>query len=303
MQQDFKGVQQVSQHFDVDEYVESEHQSYFEWLLNRIHTLSCDILVVDVRDRLTRVQLELLRQSDIRIVTIDDPEDKRLVADLAFYPPVPQVRLMSWREMIGRWFSGWEYVIVDPRFSQYEGDNAFKSKDRILISMGWSDPQGLSLLVLEALECANLDLCLSVMIGSGSKWIPALKKHRDRSRHHIELYQDPSDRVSFMADHAVAIVAFGVTAYVLIALGVPQMMVSLTSDHDASASVISGTGAAINLGLSKKIVPDELIRELQTLLSNKDQLHQMKLSARSVPIGKGASTIASMVMNSWSGIL
>ena len=106
-----------------------------------------------------------------------------------------------------------------------------------------------------------------------------------------------------MADHAVAIVAFGVTAYELIALGVPQMMVSLTSDHDASASVISGTGAAINLGLSKKIVPDELIRELQTLLSNKDQLHQMKLSARSVPIGKGASTIASMVMKSWSGIL
>ncbi|MBW1613303.1 MAG: hypothetical protein JRJ57_04875, partial [Deltaproteobacteria bacterium] len=82
-----------------------------------INTTKANVLILDVRDGLSKSVLRNIKQKfDIKIVTIDDPEDKRLEADLAFYPPVPQVKRIDWTGFTGELYVGWEWVILRREF-------------------------------------------------------------------------------------------------------------------------------------------------------------------------------------------
>ncbi len=62
--------------------------------------------VIDVRDLLSRGALEALRRSGVQVAVVDDASSRRLAADLAFYPPAPQVQEMNWDGFTGQRFSG-----------------------------------------------------------------------------------------------------------------------------------------------------------------------------------------------------
>ena len=56
-------------------------------------------MILDIRYVLSRKDLSLVKkETGVKIITIDDPEDKRLEADIAFYPPVPQLETMDWTD-------------------------------------------------------------------------------------------------------------------------------------------------------------------------------------------------------------
>ena len=90
---------------------------YANWLNECVKKVDARAIVFDVRDGLTRAVVKELRNNGVLIVTIDDPEDKRLEADLAFYPPVPQVKSIDWAGFTGELHIGWEWVILRKEFS------------------------------------------------------------------------------------------------------------------------------------------------------------------------------------------
>ena len=69
--------------------------------------------------KLTKQKLKQLKNNNkIRVVTIDDPEDKRLESDLAFYPPIPQLKKITWGGFSGKLFVGWEYVLLRDEYNK-----------------------------------------------------------------------------------------------------------------------------------------------------------------------------------------
>lgn len=89
---------------------------YKEWLNECVRKVDARAIVFDVRDGLSRTVVKKLRNNGTLIATIDDPEDKRLEADLAFYPPVPQVKRIDWTGFTGELYVGWEWVILRKEF-------------------------------------------------------------------------------------------------------------------------------------------------------------------------------------------
>ena len=79
---------------------------YEKWFNECVREVDAQAIVLDVRDGLTRAGVNELRSNGILIVTIDDPEDKRLSADLSFYPPVPQVKRIDWTGFTRKLFVG-----------------------------------------------------------------------------------------------------------------------------------------------------------------------------------------------------
>jgi spore coat polysaccharide biosynthesis protein SpsF len=65
--------------------------SYGAWLNSVVVNINARGIILDVRDDLPSETINNLREKGILIATIDDPTDRRLLADFAFYPPVPQV--------------------------------------------------------------------------------------------------------------------------------------------------------------------------------------------------------------------
>jgi hypothetical protein len=74
-------------------------------------------LVLDVRDDLAPAAVERMRARGVMIATIDDPSERRLAADLAFHPPVPQVEAFDWTGFTGARLVGAEWMVLRRAFA------------------------------------------------------------------------------------------------------------------------------------------------------------------------------------------
>ncbi|MDT7041850.1 hypothetical protein [Candidatus Nitronereus thalassa] len=266
------------------------------WLRDLCQAIHAEVVVLDVRDELPREVVQRLRDEGKLIVTIDDPTDRRLDADLAFYPPVPQVHRMDWNGFTGQMHSGWEWIILRDEFRT---PSAFLPKSRpvILVTMGASDPAGLTLKALEALASLESDCRVLLVLGPACRQILAITNWVEGSSLDVEIHFGPKTMSDLMNQADVALASFGITAYELAAMGVPTVYLCLTEDHVESARALSQEGAAMCLGLHEHVEVVDISREIIQLLDNPLKREQMAQNGKRVVDGFGAQRIASMVVS------
>lgn len=250
------------------------------WLQDLVAKGRHQVLVLDVRTRLSCTAVQSIRESGVLVVTIDDPSERRLAADLAFYPPVPQVQRLDWTGFTGELFVGWDWVLLRPQFAQAARKaRASMSKEKpqsqredqrrtVLVSMGGSDPAGLTLMALEALEQLDINLRVLVVIGGGFMHETALHERLHTAKLQYEIYRNVTDMASLMAKADLAVASFGVTAYELAAMHVPTIYLCLTEDHALSACAFVSEGLGTSFGHYADLTLETLISAMNEFLQS-----------------------------------
>lgn len=247
------------------------------WLKSVLDATSAACLIMDFRTDLERRHVEDWRKSGILIVTIDDPSDRRLAADLAFYPPVPQVKRMDWTGFTGKLYSGWEWVILRHQFEvarsrKLEHENntqgsVLSPPPCILVTMGGSDPWGLTPKVVCALLSLDRAISLVVVVGKAYAHIPELRELLVKGGQSYELREDVQDMAELMRSCDLAVATFSMLAYELVACGVPALYLCPTSDHAYSAEGFVESGLGVSLGFAAAVQDEQLAVGVQALLS------------------------------------
>lgn len=245
------------------------------WLQELITNNQHQVLILDIRTDLANAAVQSIRASGVLIVTIDDLSERRLLADLAFYPPIPQLEYLDWTGFTGQRFVGWDWVLLRPQFAKAArrararwakstgcSTQTDYRKLTILVTMGGSDPAGLTLMALDAIEQLNGDFRVMVVIGNGFMHQPALDDRLAGAQQTYEILHDVTDIASIMTEADLAIASFGVTAYELAAVRVPSIYLCLTDDHSKSASLFTDSGFGLNLGVYTGISPSQLAQVL-----------------------------------------
>lgn len=267
------------------------------WLTDCLLKSEAQILIADVRDDLSRTALDALAKQGTVIALLDDLSDRRLAADFVFYPPVPQLERVDWSGFRGKLCIGWEWIVLRPQFahSVVPGD---KSKFSLLIAMGGSDPAGLTLKAVRALDRLDDGFESVIIVGAGFCHGQALQELLGQTRRRFAVRQDVSEMSAVMAEASVAICSFGMTAYELAATGVPSVYVCLTDDHAQSASALATAGMGISVGVNDQDVETRLGRAAKKLLADRNVRTQMSLRAGELVDGRGASRIAELLVSS-----
>lgn len=279
---------------------------YSDWILGIVEDFQPHVFIMDIRDDLPVSTVQEIKDKEVLIVTIDDPSDRRLVADLAFYPPVPQVSRMNWEGFSGELHVGWEWILLRPQFattqSKYESrQNGIQENSlNVLVTMGGSDPQGLTLMALQALEHVENDLFVTVIIGNAFLHQKDLNRFLHQSRWPCIIKHNVTDMAAVMAEADFAIASFGVTAYELAAMGVPSIFLCLTDDHAESASAFELNGLAINLGNYVTVCVEKLLAAISWLIQDKSLRNSMHKKSELVD-GKGINRIACLINNHLEG--
>jgi spore coat polysaccharide biosynthesis protein SpsF len=277
----------------------AEDADYGPAVAAAVATLQADAIVVDVRDALSRRSLEAVRASGVRVVIVDDGTDRRLAADLAFCPPVPQVDELDWHDFGGQRFAGWEWVMLKREFSLGAGGAGGESDPSpaidILLTMGGSDPAGMTEFAVGALEHLAMPLAVRVVIGPAFSRAEELIDVIARSKHAVRIARAPQTMASLMRASRIAVVAFGVSAYELAACGVPAVHLCLTDDHARSSSAFEKAGIALTAGVFGRVQPDRLADAVSRLMSNAGRRTEMAERARQLVDGRGASRVAALV--------
>ncbi len=265
------------------------------WLKNVVKETCCQVLILDVRDDLPSDAVSSLRCQGILIVTIDDPSQRRLHADLAFYPPVPQIRKMSWSGFSGRLYDGWEWVILRRQFEQ-PTPRVSLGRRQLLVTMGGSDPFKLTLRAVEALDLLKLEFDTSVVLGPGFLHNEELQSLLVRVHRQFDIYRNVSCISHLMARADMAVASFGVTAYELAATGVPAIFMSISEDHEESLKSFVDAGIALSIGIFNKVTPGILAQSVKDVLTNPLLRSKMSLQAKRLVDGSGAARIAQRII-------
>lgn len=280
------------------------------WLKSLVKRLDPVVLVLDIRSELSRKAIEDIRSRGIVVVTLDDSSERRLSSDMVIYPPVPQVEQLDWSEFSGIRHIGWEWVLLRPEFAKYRQqhsdpnvlDSPVAKISTVLITMGATDPAGLTLKVIQALELLTEEFSVVVILGSGFQCHTAIRHWTETAKRKYELVYNPCNIHELMRKSDLAVVSFGVTAYELAALGVPSIHLCISDDHAMSSSAFDKAGMSRSLGIHVDVSLIDIASAVRQLLGNQLQRQKMQKCCLAQPIGDGylltASAIVELIQNS-----
>jgi spore coat polysaccharide biosynthesis protein SpsF len=251
-----------------------------------------DLLILDGREGPSRAEIESLRKSVRAVAIIDDGSNARLACDLAYYPPVPQARELDWAGTRTMVRTGWEWSLlgldphcapVCPRAMPWQ---------TLLVAMGGSDPQGLTLQAARALMPLEMDVRVRFVIGAGMQDAGGVAQAVAGLKSNFETIEGADDLSPAYASADLALCAFGVTAYELASFGVPALYLGLTDDHARSASAFEDAGMGILLGLASQMTAEDLLAQVKALLNDPIQRLDMRKAGLATMDGGGAARIA-----------
>jgi spore coat polysaccharide biosynthesis predicted glycosyltransferase SpsG len=269
--------------------------SCVSWLAGLVREFGADVLIIDARDDLDLEGVKEIKQSGVLVASIDDLGDRRLGADLAFYPPIPQLHSLDWTGFLGELHAGWQWVPLRSEFRGLERQPE-EPLPRLLVTMGGSDPAGFTLQALRALQLSRLDFALTVIIGPAFSGREELADLLAASGREFQLLQAPASMARVMTGCDLALASFGVTAYELAAAGVPAIYLCLTPDHAESASAFVAAGIARSLGFREEICGTMLAGHVEELLADRAGCRSMGERARGLVDGRGAARIAECII-------
>jgi len=253
-----------------------------------------DAIICDTRSSLSAQALAEIRDRGIITVVVDDSSDRRLVSDLSFYPPVPQVNWLDWGDASGEHLVGWDWVVLGAEPVRRTKTQTH-GRSCVLVSMGGADPEGLTQEVMGALECVDEVFDTIVAIGPAFAQQDELVKRLSVSPVRPTVCRGIHAVATLMVRASLAVCTFGVTAYELAAMGVPAIHLCLDEDHMESASVFEAEGMAVSLDIGASLLGQDIAECVKELLGDRGRLERMSKIAAARVDGRGAERIVAMI--------
>jgi len=173
---------------------------------------------------------------------------------------------------------GTRYVLLRREFLRWQGyrreipDIARK----MLVTMGGSDPQNVTLKVLQALKNIDIDGFEAVcVIGGNNPHYDALKDFVETANLPVRIERDVKDMSQLMAWADVAITAGGTTCWELAFMGVPFIGLSRAKQEAILLQETTRIGMSLNMGEHQNLEPRDISEVLMRLIKDKRQRSTM----------------------------
>jgi spore coat polysaccharide biosynthesis protein SpsF len=250
-----------------------------------------DLLILDCRDGPSRDELERLADRVGATAVIDDASDRRLAADIAYYPPVPQAERLDWEGSRCAPRTGWEWSLLglSPGAARPRPTPA---RPTLLVTMGGSDPMGLTLRAAQALATLDPIFRARFVIGPGMRHRKEIAAKVVSLHSNFETVEGADDLAAEYASADAALAAFGVTAFELASCGVPALYLCLSEDHALSASAFEHAGMGVSLGLAQNAADGRIAKSVWALLSDSARRKEMRAAGLMTIDGQGGARIA-----------
>jgi len=273
------------------EIIETSVANDFATLQSAIATHRPDLLICDMREGISGGELATLSKSVNLTSVIDDGSDRRLAADIAYYPPVPQAHHLEWTGSHCEVRIGWEWALLG--LNRLKPPQArISPRPTLLVAMGGSDPHQLTLVAARALAKLDPVFRARFVIGPGVAGKATVAKAVVALAPNFETLEGADDLATEYASADLALAAFGVTAYELAAYGVPALYLCLNEDHALSASAFEDAGIGLSLGLAARAQAGDISQAVWALLTDSARRREMRAAGLMTVDGEGASRIA-----------
>lgn len=187
-------------------------------------------------------------------------------------------------------FSGKDLFIFRHEFKNAPKFKVRKEANRILVSMGGSDPYKLTELVSESLVRINTPLKVTLILGVGihKKRLTAINSIFLNSVHDIQILQNVINIANTMVINDIAIINGGNTRFELALLGVPFISVSFDDKQNNIANILQHHRIGKNLGiyynLNEEIVAIAIEKAIEDFNERVTMSNNMKKNIKNIGV-------------------
>ena len=168
---------------------------------------------------------------------------------------------------------------------------------KILVTLGSSDPDNVTLNVIQALrrlEITRLQIC--VVAGPANPHSEELRDAAAAFPGRLELLSAVSDMAPLMAWADLAITAAGTTCWELASLGLPAVILVIAENQCGIAEELGAAGVVFNLGWHAEVSAERLANAVDVLLFSSFRRLRMSQKGRALVDGKGAERVVSALL-------
>ena len=169
---------------------------------------------------------------------------------------------------------GTRYVLLRREFLRWQGYRREipEIARKMLVTMGGSDPQNVTLKVLQALKNIDIDGFKAVcVVGGSNPHYDALKDFVETANLPVRIERDVKDMSQLMAWADVAITAGGTTCWELAFMGVPFVGLSRAKQEAILLQETTRIGMSLNMGEHQNLEPCDISEVLMRLIKDKRQ--------------------------------
>ncbi len=212
----------------------------------------------------------------------------------------------------GKYYAGPEYTVIDPvkRFREkVENDGPKllheqrKQGFSILITLGGSDPTGLTLITAQALERLDLKVNITIVVGIAYAYHRDLEDFLEQATKPFTLKKDVVNLPELIMDSDLIICSGGRTVYELAALGSPGITICQNERELKRMEIFKKHETIINLGLGNGVSTETILETVKALLIDPTRRKQMSQNGLALFDGNGTSRVADIIINSQKNII
>jgi UDP-2,4-diacetamido-2,4,6-trideoxy-beta-L-altropyranose hydrolase len=255
------------------------------------HQVEADWIVVDGYHFGTNYQ-RIIKNQKCRLLLIDDLGNfEYYYADLILNQNIyAHEELYGNREPYTQLLLGTRYALLRREFLKWRGwrREIPEVARKVLVTMGGSDPDNVTLKVVQALQRVDVDgLEAIVVVGGSNPHYEELQSAVQDLRFPIRLESNVTNMPELMAWADVAISGGGSTSWELAFMGVPALVTILASNQYPIAESLNAIGCAVNLGWYEDVSPTETAQALTQLLRAPGTRAEMSKHGRQLVDGDG----------------
>jgi UDP-2,4-diacetamido-2,4,6-trideoxy-beta-L-altropyranose hydrolase len=241
-----------------------------------------------------------LKNERLKILLIDDNgRSGRYAADVVLNQNLhAREDVYKDRETYTRLLLGTKYALLRREFvSALSARTISPVGSKLLVSMGGSDPNNVTLRVLEAIEpMAVADLEVKVVAGGSNPHQSSVTGVVAKSKHSCRILNNVANMQELIAWADLAISAAGSVCWEYCALGLPALLVAVAENQIANADALDAAGAARLLAGGSRFSIGEMTQRIIRLVNSASERQALSETARALVDGSGAGRVLSALL-------
>jgi spore coat polysaccharide biosynthesis predicted glycosyltransferase SpsG len=228
-------------------------------------------------------------------IAVDDMHLCGLKAGITINPSIVPCSPSHHSRSRRKFFCGVEYFFQLPL---NHPPASHKGGKRVLVSMGGSDPNGVTIKLLPFLLEAGDDLEAHVVVGPAFRWkeekVPIEGKN-------IFYHRSPEDLEPLITKADLVITSAGLTLYETVRMGIPAIAIPQHSFEARTAQAFQDKGVAVAMGTGDQMDPAQVVSTALSLLKDSGRLKKMSGATKGIFKGSGFELVKGLLEGRFGG--